>query len=392
MTCHTLFAIAVAMGLLLLFCGLVTGCFFTGPINNKPDARIDRIASGPTYRGEVATFSALKSDDSDRDELLVDWRAWTCRQDGNGCDSPAFQEQNRVSRSSDFTVQVPAFRVIGGAVSDQPTALILVELTVHDSRGAENKDHLFVDILNRPPELELQVQGPVAPNDQFHPIGIPVRVAARASDPDGDPVTVEWQLDSPGGSQASSWSKIGESDHNGVHEEVYQLVPDTAGTWQVEVTASDQLGARDDTDETIPVQEDAPPCIASADPVLFPQQPQARYIVERREGTRRFTVLSVTDDLDIYPPPDVADEYRGRARFRWFVATPDTAGQRVEVQNHDVSNYVIDASAYAPGDRLSLRVEVEDRVERTQCDVAQPFCALQGPSCYQRVTWELEIR
>jgi hypothetical protein len=53
---------------------------------------------------------------------------------------------------------------------------------------------------------------------------------------------------------------------------------------------------------------------------------------------------------------------------------------------------VVDPASYAPGDLLTLRVDVSDRVARTPtCDAADPVCSTSD-TCFQRLTWEVEIR
>ena len=377
----------------LATCLVFTGCFFTQPINDQPEAEIQKVGTGPHFRGDVIVFSARKSRDAEGDALLVAWRARTCFSGGNGCDAPAFQELTGVSPSTNFEVQVPLFRVIGGEPSDLPTTLLSVELTVVDRRGARKEAQVFVDILNHEPKIVLQPQGLPAPSDRFFPIGIPVDVVAVVCDPDSDPLTVDWQLRPPGGSQVSEGQIIPAPDQDGCHVEVYKIVPDLAGVWRVDASADDRVvQAPIMASESISVQPDGPPCIAPTDPPFVASNADARYILDRADGPRRFAVLGVTDDLDTYPPPDPGDPYRGAASFRWFISSPDTGGQRTEIIGHDVADYTIDASAFAPGDRLSLQVEVTDRVARTQCDPALRFCALQGPPCYQRITWEAEIR
>lgn len=376
---------------LAALCAL-TGCFFTQPINSKPDAAIQKTTTGPHSRGDVIVFSALKSGDDDGDAIVVDWRARTCQATGNGCDATPFQERTGVAPDEPFAVAAPTFRYIDDETTTIPATLISVELTVQDRRGAQSTDQLFIDLLNHEPTLTLQVQGAISPINQFHPIGIPVRVVARSTDPDRDPVSFTAERRDPDGA-ALDLDPVATSSFDDVHEVVYEIVPDEVGTWQVEITAEDGLSEESVSDSAaIAVQEDAPPCIAASDPPFVADDDQARFILERESGARRFAALQVSDDLDVHPPPDADDVHRGRPRFRWFLISPATAGERVEVANHDLADYTLDATAFTPGDRLSLQVEVSDRVARSECAPDETFCALQGPPCYQRVTWEVEIR
>jgi hypothetical protein len=159
----------------------------------------------------------------------------------------------------------------------------------------------------------------------------------------------------------------------------------------VEVTASDGVGGTVTGSESILVQDDALPCVVATEPEALPD---ARYILDRDALPRRFAVLQVRDDLDVYPsPPASLQPPMGTAGFRWFVATPDTSGALVQIDGHDSADLVVDASAYAPGDRLELRVEIDDRVGRDViCAPDAPTCSLGGDSCRQRVTWEVEVR
>ena len=106
---------------------------------------------------------------------------------------------------------------------------------------------------------------------------------------------------------------------------------------------------------------------------------------------------SVTDDLDSHPPT-VGNSYTagfyGAASFHWFIASPDTDGALVPMPGHQLSDYLLDVSAYAPGDQLTLRVEIDDRIGRDiVCAPDAPTCALSNNTeCRQRVTWDLEVR
>ena len=80
-----------------------------------------------------------------------------------------------------------------------------------------------------------------------------------------------------------------------------------------------------------------------------------------------------------------------RARFRWFVASPDSGGELQPVAGLDSDGLTVDPLLYLPGDVLRVRVEITDRT------AAWPLCPASadscGPaSCRQRLTWTLEVR
>ena len=352
------------------------GCtFYTDSVNSEPQAQIHKETTGPHYLGDYVTFSAERSEDPDgeRAELVALWRAFACT-DAAATDCPLENEL----KVEDGNI----FDDFGLTIRDKAPA-ILVTLRVHDRRGAFTDDYVVLEVANREPELSLQVQGYQVGGG--FPLGTYVQIFATGSDADEDTLTYDWTLYPPDGSVAEDvrWDKLG-----GV--EVYELEPDVDGLWTVEVTATDGDGGEVTEQIPILINEDAPPCIAATDPHAVVD---GTYVIDVDEEPRRFAVLSVTDDLDFYPAP-VGAEFLGAATFTWFIATPDTDGELVAATGHEVADYFVDPAGYAPGDQISLRVEIADRVERTiPCDDAQATCSINGDeSCLQRVTWEVEIR
>jgi hypothetical protein len=366
------------------------GCFYMDGINREPRASVQVSTPGPHYRNETVTFSASKSDDPDGDTLYVSWRARLCNAARTDCDTTIFAERGDRPAEQPFVVTVRPDRDDG-----TPTGSIVVSATVRDTRHATHSVDMFVDVTNRSPAPVLQVQGYAAPSGGY-PIGTTVRVVAQAQDPDGDQTTFKWLYQPASGSLAENvgWDRVSDT--------IYDLRADVTGEWRVEVTATDELGAESTSHASVFFQPDGPPCIAATDPPALPALPtpiDGGYIVERDGAPRRFAVLAVADDLDVYPPPpdetpDGRPSPQGTARFHWSIATPYTDGARAPIRGHALSGYVIDPGAYAPGDTLSLRVELEDRNGLdVNCDQDQPTCALSGDqTCLQRVTWRIEIR
>lgn len=359
------------------------GCFYMDSINREPRASVQVSTPGPHYRNAQVVFSAIKSDDPDGDTLKASWRTRTCDAKRKGCDARVFHERTG-SLNDPYILIVPLERPDG-----TPTGSLHVSVTVEDSRGASHAAEMFVDVTNRSPEPVLQVQGFAAASGGY-PIGTTVRVVAQAEDPDGDDTTFMWRYYPASGSQPENvgWEQVSST--------IYDLRADVTGEWRVEVTATDELGAVTTTHTSVFIQPDSPPCIAATDP---PALAEASYIVERAGAPRRFAVLAVADDLDVYPPPpaetpDGRPSPQGTAGFRWSIVTPYTDGVRAPIRGHALSGYVIDPGAYAPGDTLSLRVEIEDRSGLdVNCEQDQPTCALSGDqTCLQRMTWRIEIR
>ena len=92
------------------------------------------------------------------------------------------------------------------------------------------------------------------------------------------------------------------------------------------------------------------------------------------------------------PRPATDSTDIGTARFAWAIAGPQTGGDLEPIAGATGADVVIDPAGYAPGDLLSLRVDVSDRVARTAtCTADDPTCST-ADGCYQRLTWEVEVR
>ncbi|MEM9487806.1 MAG: hypothetical protein AAGC55_01615 [Myxococcota bacterium] len=377
---------------LLASSGLLGGCFYTGAIRDDPDVSIVELTEDPQlnhHRGDQVQFSAEKSSGIDAPFIELQWTARTCEPGGVNC-GPAFATRPGADRLQPFSFTIPATHT-----DDTPTQEVFVLLTARDTASEEelllDQDTVSFLVINRAPEQpELQIQAEPAPDGAGYPVATTIPLVARSRDSDGDPLELTWSFDDR---CPECFVEVAPtfSDANGYYQSVYEFTPNATGMWEVVITASDTLDATERR-ATIAIQSDAAPCIGTSDPALQPPDSQALYIVERNAGPRRFSVLSVRDDLDVYPPPDNDDPNRGAASFRWLIARPETGGALEEVVGYDLADYEINPSVYAPGDRLTVRVEIEDRQERQFCAETEPLCSQQGNTCYQRATWEIEIR
>jgi len=358
------------------------GCLYTGPINDRPRAEIEKLTPGPYhYPRQVLEFTARKSSDrEDGGGISCTWSAFTCTTEG-GAESCAPLGES-VELPPDGVFRPPAIP------SHDP---VVVQLQVRDRSGAVSRDTMRIEVGNRPPGLQLQVnQGAQAPGTtESYVVTVPIEISLRdLVDPDGDEVSVTWQLaDRPAGSDPNQveWGPVG------TDSDTYRLVPDAPGVWRIEVTASDGFEQGTTTvTEQIPVDEDQAPCIALTAPAA---PAPGRHVLSREDGPRRFAVLAVTDDLDPYPRPPRDSPYLGAAELSWSLAGPQTGGALVPLAGAGGGDVVIDPAAHAPGDRIELRVEARDRVDRAlPCDPSAPTCSIGGDGCLQRVSWEVEIR
>jgi len=346
------------------------GCFYDGVINDRPSAEIHRVGSGVPARGDALQFQAVV-DDPDGDRVETQWRAEACNENVV-CTSIA------TGTDMVFGFRIPA--TAGGL----PTVRVEVHLDVRDQVGAVARppQSLSLDVINNPPDLTVQRRGRELAG-RFPP-GVPITVSAAASDPDGDAVTLSWVLYPAAGSVPGDrqWYRLPDPPTGG---QEYLLVPDVDGDWTVEVTADDGL---DQTvvQSLIRVAPDRPPCLGAIDPIAPP--PGAALVLDQ---PRRFSVLVVDDDLDVYPAPPPDDPYLGVAGFRWYLREPGATG--FTLVDTEVAALELDPAHYAPADQVEVRVEIDDRVGRTlPCAADAPTCSLGQDACLQRRTWTVEVR
>lgn len=358
---------------------LAPGCFYLDPINERPSAEIVRDTIALPFRGDTAYVHA-ESDDPDGDSLELAWSARACGPGGASCDAIAYVTGTQVA----FDPTVPLARADGA-----PTAAIRVALVVRDRWGAfaRPEQELVIDVQDHAPSLIVQHSGRDVGGRTF-PVGVPIRIAAMFDDLDvTDDVTLTWEpFPAPGSRpELASWGPWPGPAMARIEE--MKLIPDIDGNWTIRVTADDHQGGITVVDEVIDVVADTPPCLGALDPGTAPD---ATIIVD---APRRFAVLSVDDDINVYPAPSANDDYLRAASFAWSIASPASGGVLEPVVGLEAHDLVIDPAHYQPGDVLDVRVEIGDAIARTlPCDPAAPSCSLEASSCRQRQTWHVEIR
>lgn len=345
-------------------------CIYTDPINRAPHARIVEESRGPYYVETPIVVSASKSADPDGDPVSVQWSAQLCPRSGGDCHSLLRQQEGSLLEPL----------VIDGVPGK---GRVVVQLTVRDLHGAMSGDELGFEILNRPPEVELQVQGDRLAGGGYL-VGRELVAVSEAVDPDGDEVELAWSIIPPSASDPN------EVVFEPLEDDRYRIVPDAAGLWEVEVIADDGDGGIDTASRPFQVVADGPPCIAATEP-LAPGD--GAYVLGVDDAPRRFAVLSVEDELDAYPPR-ADDPDAGEASFRWLLASSASDFEYVELSGRDAPDFVLDPAEHAPGDALALRVEVHDRTHQdVSCRDDLPTCSIgDDDACIQRTTWEVEIR
>ena len=358
------------------------GCFYVEPINERPSADIDWVDPEQPDRGAYVQVQPFISD-PDGDATVATWSAFACAgPDAADCDTAPFETATTYL----FGFYVEPFTA---DPDPRPVVRVRIELSVVDEYGAAAVPGQTLDIIvgNAAPVLE-----PAQRSGRFfrgaYPVGTPVRVTAFADDADDmvEGLTFDDAVLFPPPGATLEDATFVRVDSPAVRdgEAIWELVAFAPGQWEAEITVRDFADA-DTVQVAVPVAADHPPCLGASDPGFPP--PGARIVLDER---RRFSVLAIDDDLDLYPAPPPNDPILGPASFRWFLATPATGGvlQPIAVDGNGVD---LDPALWAPGDLLELRVEAVDQIDRPLCDGALATCELVA-GCVQRQTWSLEVR
>jgi hypothetical protein len=356
----------------------LTGCFYTSPINERPSTTLARVSPVTTpYVGDPVTIEAT-SIDPDGDEVRVDWIAYECDAGGAGCSGLPLAS-GTVDSTHKFSFTIDA------------TTSVRVVAQSQDGYGAPalQPAELVFDVANRAPTVNTLVVS-VAPPDG------PTIIDASAVDAeDGIGVTYDaWTIvDAPfpnDGTLVKVSDNSDEADRT-TADERWRLIPDVEGTWTIGVTVTDLAGTSTMVTQPVLIGTDRPPCLVDVAPAL----PTPGNTLPLDEP-RRFEVLVVEDDLDLFPWPSPDDPFYGPAEFRWSIASPATGGDYVAIPSGGDSFVELDPAAYEPDDAVFLRVEIADRIARTlPCPDGDLSCAIDpaaDPPCVQRQTWAIEVQ
>lgn len=375
---------------------LVTGCFYTDPLNQRPSVGIVQDdPAGPVYRGKTVHLSANKND-PEGSFVQVQWRAYACTDPTvdpdtgahPGCDPAPFATDFQDS----FTFTVPRF--LAGTTTPEHAVLVLLEGADDLQAAAKPVQQLALQLTDAPPTVTTSVQYKLA-----YVIDAPVNLFAAVGDPDDGiepPPAVTWTVYNGPNQLPYDIAEIPNVPADPNHPELLQLgqtfTPHAAGDFMVRVTALDQLGEMALSDIALDIKPDGAPCLAQ----YTPATPPSGQTLPLTEPTL-FEVLVVDDDLDVWPPTD--DPSEGVATFAWAIKQPGAAtwqhlttvtGNRVE----------LDPASYAPGDIVELQVDITDRLpaHAVSCPDGDASCPAATGSCgtmmtppLQRLIWRVEV-
>jgi hypothetical protein len=258
---------------------------------------------------------------------------------------------------------------------------VCLTLVATDDRGASATRSKSIMILNRAPAVEIELVTGSAPprtlEDGRYELYSSFRVHAKTSDPQNDPVTLDWTLTPPGGPAKPMPSCPDKSPSDGCFD------ADAPGAYLIAADASDGYDAAPPASRTLLVAPDRPPCLI-ASPDTF----------KLSEATDKPVKLSavVDDDGDPYPPRSARPG--AMSQFVWSMELMGVLKAKGGL--FQPPELVLPANEHRPGDLVHVRLQYLDRVDLTggrdysSCDpMALGNCALK-PGCYQWVTWTVQ--
>ena len=373
-----------ALGLLELGGGLVTGCFYTEPINQRPSIDIVRASADAVHRGDFVTFTAVTSDPENQSIELA-WSAWLCTDASavDGCDATPFE----TGTLAKFAFEVPPVRL--EQAGQLPVKSIRIGLTAQDEYGARARpdQQAIITVDNLPPTVELD---PVSRYGYVE--GIDLDVFAKVTDPDDGPANVGalvWEVFTPSVTDSYTTTIVTppSTDQLSRTERLTVHAPIGIGQWMFRATATDRLGATAVQTTTISIAPDHDPCLRQWSPIA----PLDGVNALPMSVPTLFQVPIVEDDLDLYPPVP-SDPILGTTRFAWSIKRP---GASSFTPLATTSNGVeLDPQAYAANDLVELRVQIYDRRNvAITCDPALLTCStISDPTCIQRLTWRVAVQ
>jgi hypothetical protein len=352
---------ALPFALLIALPFLGAGCLYTDRINVPPSAQ---ISMDPTLTSDGGmTFYANAQDDQPTGLT----ESWTVT--GQACPTG----QPLPTGAAIATGSGPSFTF------DPPgPGVYCVSVVVTDAQGATGYSTRTVTVSDRPPTMPVITAVAPAPFPTPVPLYSNLHFSGSATDPDpGDAVTLTWSLTK--NQIAGSFSGCG---NGAVNDVCFQA--DVPGDYVLTLTATDSHGTAAAMPATLAftVATDQPPCITAFNPSIV-----STYSLYNQGATVTFAVTTVADDGDPWPRPSNSSSQW--PQFFWSAQqTPGGPLTRL-IDSQDLYN-LNENGIFEPGQSVQVRVEVQDRVDRTaafaQCADDQTYCDL-SPGCHGWVTW-----
>lgn len=375
------------LGAMAMVC-LATGCLYLGEVNYPPEVSLVPEVDGPYYRGTTITLRAVTADRNASGDSPIAL-TWTLTDD-TGRVLRADEAEDCTAWGQDRGCFVPLARDL----------VYRMTVTASDERGATATAYRDFTVENRGPTAKLTVSGRLTPS-QHHLIHQQITLSGlESTDPDDEDLcrltyayeVVTKPLGAAGLDLADCLTTpVPQGCSATAPTACYSIRyrPDLPGTYQFRLTVTDPAGATDTDEVSFEVEPDAPPCLAQLVPAPIPL-----IYASRSDGTKRFSV-NVEDDLDDWPPTE--SNAAGFPTFTWSLQTagdPDP----VPIPDYTSNQYALDLLAFSAGEEILVRVDLADRVDRSQtspCALDEPTCPANADplagACVQRVTWLLKV-
>jgi len=347
------------------------GCIlYSDPINTPPEISI--VQPERVTRIDTSVFAATVRD-PDQGEVPLRF-GWF---EGTGACSPDLIDNLRSGAiRAEQSIDLPTHRFQSKA---HGTYCVAVQVT--DRYGARSAAAVSVETTNLPPTVVLDAPTTSAMASNL-PLWSAFRVVAKSAsndgrlDPEGDNVKLQWSITRPNQSVVVPMPCPDASPTPAIC-----FIADLSGEYTVSVAATDTYGLMTRAETKLTVAPDAPPCLGQLEPNL-------PLLLRAADATATFAILNVADDGDPFPRPTTRSS---ELRFTWSVQEPGKPFGRLA--DYNAERFTLPGS-YKTGDRVQVRVEVEDRVLRntgTGCSDSDATCGA-STTCLQRYTWAVEYR
>jgi hypothetical protein len=353
-------------------------------------------------RFEAVDFTASIHDDKDSpDALDIEWAVFPSN-DFLSCES--VDKAAWAAKPADQKTRLP---------SDWPytftpmtVEVVCVCVQAKDRNGASS----FACANVRPANAKLVadiVDASGAVTGQKRPLCSTIHLVAREPDFPQEELDYKWDVQFSGGTpvQTTACNDVKEAAAAPAHRCFYAAAP---GTYTATLTITDTPKGGAPTVSnvatfTVPVAEDAPPCLQLTEPGVY-----AKQILLRRSTyeSRTLKVLSVHDDCEPYPG------LNGRqAKFVWSWLDQTQSPARWVYQadtktTSDASTFPVSPATFPnalPADSIKVRVEVRDAAVQQDYLQGHPACAVDqtdicvqpndnDSDCVRWTTWTVQFQ
>jgi hypothetical protein len=370
---------------------------FTDPINKAPDVSINGPAE--VTRGIPTNYTATVTDDRDDPALFIlKWLEFDSENQGcgliNATSSPSVGPTLR-DRNAPY------------AFTAQNTDIKCLCVQATDRDGASNFKCLAVTPQNVAPKAVItDVSG--ASSGQTRPLCSQIELSAEESTfPADDHLQFNWVLTYSGTDPNGKLAQLAACDGKvanlaDAHRVCFSAAAPGAYTVTLSITdtppAPDGGTAvaltSDQVEFDVSVNPDTPPCLQQTDPDKYSL---LTFLSRRLDDSRTFTVLSVADDCEPYPP---LRNSKQPAQFVWSVYDATLSSPKWVYQANTTNAFTVTSAMYPsalPGDTIKVRVEVRDSAvpkltsacpsDQTDLCCGADACTGSSSDCVRWTTW-----